>query len=387
MHAMKFLHKTLSPVMHLKRLSILTSMVMAVFEDKKISVTSLGRALQNGATERSHIRTSDRLIGNNKLHEERENIYKAVNKIMIHSNGRPWVIVDWSHIPNTTHYVLRGALVTRGRTLTLHEEVHPKKKYGNAKAQKLFLKKLKLLLPEGSIPIIITDAGFQTPWFKEIINLGWDYVGRVRGNKNYRKAGKDWEKCRDLFKRANSKESYIGEVELSRRTNFFTHFYLVKNKRKGRISLNKLGKKSHYKSDLENSQSAKEPWLLATSLGAGKKIAKIYATRMQIEEGFRDLKSSQYGFSLEKARSKNIYRIENLLLIGMLASLIAWLTGWIAEKLEWHHQFQANSIRSHRVLSLFYLGCQVIKKNMKIPIEIFYEVFLKKDEWVELYAF
>ena len=84
---------------------------------------------------------------------------------------------------------------------------------------------------------------------------------------------------------------------------------------------------------------------------------------MQIEEGFRDLKSSKYGFGFENARSKNKKRIEILLLIASVASFIAWLIGWATEKNKLHYQFQSNTIKNRRVLSLFYLGCRVIKKE------------------------
>ena len=85
---------------------------------------------------------------------------------------------------------------------------------------------------------------------------------------------------------------------------------------------------------------------------------------MQIEEGFRDLKSSKYGFSFEEAFSKKIKRIEILLLIAMLAALMAWLIEYIGEEKKLQYQFQANSIKSHRVLSLFYLGCQMIRRKV-----------------------
>ena len=53
---------------------------------------------------------------------------------------------------------------------------------------------------------------------------------------------------------------------------------------------------------------------------------------MEIEESFRDLKSSRYGFGFENSYSQKINRIEILLLVAMLASLVAWLTGLVSEK-------------------------------------------------------
>jgi hypothetical protein len=378
MHVELFLHKTLSPVMHLKRLATLKLLVSAALVDKKISVTGLGRAIKGEASERSYIRRSDRFIGNRNVLAERKAIYGALIKKTVGTRQRPHLIVDWSHIPNSTHYVLRAALAMSGRALTLYEEVHPKLKEGNAVVHQQFLKQLKLLLPTDCQPIIITDAGFHNPWFKEVIALGWDYLGRIRGAKTFQKFGEStWEKCSLLFNKATSVAQYIDEVKLCQTSSLTTHFYLHKRPAKGRISLNKLKKKSHYKKDYEHGASAKEPWLLATSLTGGEKIIKqvfsLYVERMQIEEGFRDLKSSAYGFSFEKAQSKKIERIEVLLLIAALASLIAWLTGLVAEKQHWHYHFQANSTKNTRVLSLFFLGCRLIKKKINIPINVFEE--------------
>ncbi len=138
---------------------------------------------------------------------------------------------------------------------------------------------------------------------------------------------------------------------------------------KGQVNKNKLGKRRGSKDSENHARSAKEPWVLLTSLeghNVAKKAVKIYKRRMQIEEGFRDLKSSKYGFGFEHAHSWKIARIENLLLIAMLASLVAWIIGWLAEKEELHYEFQANSIKHRRVLSLFFLGCRVIKKDIEI---------------------
>jgi len=35
------------------------------------------------------------------------------------------------------------------------------------------------MMAEDCKPIVVTDAGFRTPWFKEIESLGWDWVGRT----------------------------------------------------------------------------------------------------------------------------------------------------------------------------------------------------------------
>ncbi|MFA5959522.1 MAG: hypothetical protein WC785_03305 [Tatlockia sp.] len=81
---------------------------------------------------------------------------------------------------------------------------------------------------------------------------------------------------------------------------------------------------------------------------------------------YRDLKSSQFGFSFEKAHSTKIRRIQILLMIAMITALIAYFTGMVAEKNKWHYQFQANTYKHKRVISLFFLGCRVIKKELQV---------------------
>jgi len=120
----------------------------------------------------------------------------------------------------------------------------------------------------------------------------------------------------------------------------------------------------------KNAHRERTPWLIVTSLQGGTSITKqvisLYQTRMQIEEGFRDIKNSRWGFSLDEARVSTTYRYENLLLVGALATFAVWLTGKIAELKNIHRQYQANTIKTRNVLSTFYLGCQVLKKEAMV---------------------
>lgn len=359
--------------MHLKRLNSLTEVVRGAFEARQLSVTGLGRALLLPIHERSGIRKVDRLVGNTLLHAQRHEIYRSVSKHLIAHQPHPWIIVDWSPVPNRTDNLLRAALVCEGRALSVYEEVHPESKLGNRKTQSQFLKTLKSILPAGCRPIIVTDAGFHAPWFNAVKQLGWDYVGRVRGAITYCPEGQTtWRAVKDLHQQATGHEKSCGRVTLSKSTPCDGILCYYKGLSKGRSKMTKLGRRCQSSDSKNIAKSAKEPWVLMTSLtgrGLAKRVVKIYKRRMQIEEGFRDLKSAKYGFGFEHAMSKTLLRIENLLLIAMLASLIAWLVGWRAEKEKLHYQFQANSIKNRRVLSLFYLGCRVIKKKVSIELQ------------------
>src|SRR5205085_7521654 len=143
------------------------------------------------------------------------------------------------------------------------------------------------------------------------------------------------------------------------------------------------GKVRRDKDSKAYSRSHREPWLLASSLtsrNAAKKVERIYSRRMTIEQAFRDLKSSRYGFGLDAGKTRIKKRRNNLLLIAMLASLIAWVTGLVGEKMKLHYQFQSNSIKHRRVISLLYLGCQLIRKKTEIPLSVIWDVIASLEK-------
>jgi len=269
--------------------------------------------------------------------------------------------------------LLRGSLVAKGRALSVYEEVFSLQYENSEKAHQLFLQNLKQVLPGTCRPILVTDAGFYNSWFRLVLKQGWDYVGRIRGNVCYRlDTHTDWEYYSDSIEKATEQGQSLGCGIVSKTDSIETFLYLIKLSRKERIRLNKYKKKGQSKKDKVYAKSANEPWLLASSLNGTDTSFQpftIYYKRMQIEQNFRDLKSSQYGFSFEHAYSKSIERIQVLLMIAMLATLIVYLTGFLAENKRWHLYFQANTSNKKRVLSLFYLGCRIIKKKFKHRID------------------
>ncbi|WP_154669258.1 IS4 family transposase, partial [Legionella bozemanae] len=180
---------------HGKRLSPLCLFVEALIREKKLSLTRLGRALKNKTQEKHNIKRCDRFLGNKLLHQERQSIYKEVAHRLIGTIERPLILVDWSHVPNTTHYLLRASLVAKGRALSIYEEVFTKQYENSNKAHRQFLHHLKTLLPETCRPILITDAGFYNSWFRLVLNQGWDYIGRIRGIKPVRSPQNSKKDC------------------------------------------------------------------------------------------------------------------------------------------------------------------------------------------------
>jgi hypothetical protein len=381
MHALKVLHNKLQkacPFIHKKRLAVLMLATQALLIDQRLSLTQLGRRLISKALVKHNIKRIDRLLGNRHLHQERSRIYQFMSQALLKGNQRPLIIVDWSELTTDRDYhLLRASLPVGGRALTLYEEVHSQKDIGSPKVHKKFLRTLQKRLPDACCPIVITDAGFRNPWFKMVMVLGWDYVGRIRNRDLLRPVkSSDWVSCKTLYTKATYQARYLGEYTTARNNPLNSYLYLVKQKAKGRHRYNKDGSRTTRGQSEKIAQREKEPWLITTSLKGGQneaqQIIACYKTRMQIEESFRDIKSHRVEFSVSESLTRNQARLEILLLIGALATFITWLMGMFIELKQWHRQYQSSSIKTRRVLSTFFIGCQVAKEN---------ELKLEKQEY------
>ena len=369
MHAMTMLHQNLTkscPHIHTTRLMALLDVVEALVRGQALTVTKLGRHLPRDISMKHGIKHSDRLIGNPRLYEERLAIYQAVAHDLIGKAQRPLLLIDWSdYTHDRSHLILRASVPVGGRALTLYEEVHPGRRYGNTKIEKCFLQTLQAIVPVGCTPLVVTDAGFKGTWFQAVLQQGWDFIGRLPKSLFYREQPQgEWFKCQDLFHRTSRKPCYEGEVELVRSNPLTCHLYHYRRPRRGRHKLTPYGRKARSKQSRKNAQREASPWILASSLGpddaTATQVIQRYRTRMQIEEGFRDIKNQRTGFALSETRSHSLERLSNLLLVGMLAMWVIWLMGRLAEEKRWHLRYQANTVTTYRVLSLFYLGCLLV---------------------------
>ena len=365
MHARKVSHKILSNSLswiHKARRTALEECLLAAIDGRRLSVTGIGRSISGTAKEKHCIKRADRLLSNTHLAAERADIYHAMTTLMVGSIKRPVILVDWSDLDtNKRHFLIRAAVALEGRSHTLYEEVHSITTKEKPATHKAFMKKLKAMLAPTCKPIVVTDGGFKVPWFKMIMRLGWDYVGRIRGRTMWREnALGDWDYIKNLYPTASTTAKYIGCKEMTRSNPLNCHLVLYKGKPKGRHKLNCAGHRTRSKHSEVHSEKEKEPWLLATSLPVtstmAKKVVELYSARMQIEEAFRDIKSYRFGTGLELNMTRNQQRLQILMLIGMLATLVLWLLGTVVIMSDEARNYQANTEKKRRVLSVLFLG-------------------------------
>ena len=397
MQAQQVCHKLLKnscPDMHKTRRTSLFANVMASLTGRRLTVTDLGRAIQSTTSHKHNIKRADRLLSNSHLHQERMGIYRALCHQLMGSQTRPVVLIDWSDMDEyKQHFVLRAALAFEGRSITLYDEVHTIKTKEKLNTHQQFLMQLKQLLPEHCCPILVTDAGFRTTWFKLVESLGWDWVSRVR-NRHYLRwiSGGRWFDAKRCYQWASSRPKHLGEGVLTVRNQINCQLVIYKDKLKGRKHKNRLGEIAANAYSRKKAQAQREPWLLATSLPVtstfAKKVTRLYRLRMQIEEGFRDVKSHRFGLGLTYHRTASVMRLQVLLLLASLAMMVLWLLGLATVSSGQHYQFQANSVRHKRVLSVLFIGLHMIHntrimlpdKYIKVAEQEF-QTLLQQHQW------
>ena len=144
--------------------------------------------------------------------------------------------------------------------------------------------------------------------------------------------------------------------------------YLYRCKARRRVKLNRCGLRRKGAREAKLAQRNREPWLLASNLERVRahQVVKVYRTRMQIEEAFRDLKAYRHGFAFRSNMGRQRERVANLLLLGALGMLATWLMGLIAQARGLHRGMQANTERRRRVLSVFFIGTRLLAKNLAV---------------------
>lgn len=352
---------------HKRRRDAVLRAVTGLVRGGKLWLTALGRMLPGSTSDKHRIKAADRLLGNKKLHSQVVLFYRALANQLLSRIERPVIAIDWSGL-GPGHYVLSAQLCCDGRTLPLYDRVHPKSKLGNPNVEKRFLHDLAEVIPAHCKPILVTDAGFRSPWFDAVLDMGWDFIGRVR-NRTKAFVKKRWVPVTSLHALAVTHAHDLGWQWFRRSAP--RPYRLVLSARptlKGRKRMTRRGTVGRNTTDHKCSTGARQPWLLATSMeSASRAIVRTYRLRMQIEQSFRDTKSLRHGWALQHTRSTSVARLEVLLLIGALAAFVVQIAGRAAYGCGLQRAFQANTVVTRRVLSFFVLGCHVLRRGYALP--------------------
>ncbi len=351
------------------KINAVLDMTNSLLNDSGLTLTGIGRNLPGETDSKHKIKRVDRWLGNSSLHKESQNIYKAVFYDLLRQRKKLEILVDSSGCCNWTESCLRASLVYSGRSITIYQEVHSSKEQQKECVHKRFLKNLKNMVHKDCEVVIITDRGFGYSWFKMVRRLGWDFLGRSPSFVHYQLRDSDaWEPIRNLYMNSSNNQKYIGKalVGKSRKQRMEVFLYSYKGLPKNRRAHRTRNKPMYSCLNKQYREMNTTPWILITSLketkGGNDNIVKIYAKRMQIEQNFRDDKNERWGFSMQFSRTKTPERINVLLMLVAIASFVLMLIGVASETLQLHKRFQANTVKTRRVLSLITLAKEVLRR-------------------------
>jgi len=342
MRATQVLQKSLGGAlcdMHGLRRRVLLKATEALVAGRRLTLMDVARSWPGADRVRAPLKALDRLLGNRHLHAERERIYGGMARWLVRG-PRPVIVIDWSDLKaDGSWFLLRAAVPIGGRTLPVLDRVFPAGQQGTPKAEKHFLERLKSILPPGTCPILVTDAGFRTPWFRSVSAMGWLWLGRLRHRTHVKPVAvadtpDQWLPCKALYELATAAPRDLGLMHVATSQAWTCRLIVHGKAPRHRKDRNRDGQPARRKASRQNARREREPWLLVAAPEldlSARQLVALYGKRMQIESSFRDLKSHRYGQGFEDSLTRKGPRIAILLLIHALAAFASWIAGLACE--------------------------------------------------------
>jgi Transposase DDE domain len=170
----------------------------------------------------------------------------------------------------------------------------------------------------------------------------------------------DWLPAKSLYAKATRKPKHLGLVHWFRSRPLDGELVLFYRPAKGRKHLTAQQHPAKSRAGRKHAKSEKEPWLLVVSPSlkaySAVQVVDYYQNRMQIEDGFRDTKSTHYGLDLASENRIDTERRANLLLIAALVIFALWLTGNCLKGTDIERQIKVNSGQNHSRYSVIFLA-------------------------------
>lgn len=352
---------------HEARLNALFDVTEALQHSQGLTLSAVGRRLSGNISVKNKIKKVDRLLSNKHLHNELSGLYAGLSKFIFtyvsHLTDIP-VVVDLCFMKDDgAIQMLSAEIASQGRTLPIYREVFAEGELsGRAKN---FLSNLKKMLPEKKEVVFIMDAGFPIEWFKEIELLEWSWLSRIRGVKLIKLSDSaEWMLIKDFIPMVGEKAASYNKAFLTETHQHPCRIITTRKKLKGRKVKVSRGKTNTKIGSGSYSKSAREPWILATNLPLKYntvKIIKFYEKRMQIEQSFRDIKSTQFGLAGRNIRTSNIDRWAVKMLMAAIVQVTFWILGVIGHSQGMQKYFQSNTVKDRKIFSYFTLGRFIIE--------------------------
>jgi hypothetical protein len=367
------------PYIHSKRLQALMDVACGLQKKQNLTLTEMGRGLDDRVKIKHRIKKVDRLERNQQLYEEIASVYFGLSsflfKYLSYQENTP-IIIDLCCLKDDHEIqMLSAEIALKGRSIPLYREVF---KAGGLSGRAMsFIGALSHCIPKGKTVIFIMDAGFGEDWLKAIESFNWYWLVRIRQGKMLKlDPEQEWQTVKEFIPQIAIRTTSYNDAYIMKDHNHACRIVTTrrdpsKRKKPTRAPRNDKAGSNSYR------RSAKEPWILATNLPPldfeTTKVVNYYSKRMQIEQSFRDLKSHQFGLSARYIRTRCIYRWGVKMLLASIVQVMFWIIGVIGHSQNFQKIFQANTVKDRKVFSYFYLGQLIVEHNKLKDLIIDYE--------------
>jgi hypothetical protein len=284
----------------------LSQLVAAALFVERANLASIGRALSGPA--KHQIKKVCRFIANSRI-EPADAMRGVVCHLLRHRSprkpGKPLVVsLDWTDIKAFS--TLTASAVFKGRSVPICWASCLKHVYEGHRSRNAFeeslLRVVRTMIPPYVKVILVADRGFgRTELARFCQHQGFDYVIRIQPNVHVR--------CECYRGKLIDYPVRPGVCRLLRSVAYRSHHQVIQH-----IVV-------RWVRNLP--QERDECWFLMTSLRCGPAvISRLYATRMTIEQLFRDVKNKRNGWSLRDTKITRADRLDRLLLILALSYIL-----------------------------------------------------------------
>lgn len=382
MNANKLLHQHLTetcPDIHNIRLQSIMDVAQGLQRSQNLSLSAIGRGIDNTSKVKHKIKKVDRLESNTHLHDELGQLYRGLSSYVLtyvsHEGSTP-IVVDLCYMKDDHDIQMLSAEVAiKGRSLPIYREVFKSGELKNRANE--FVRNLKDCIPSDKKIVLIMDAGFGEDWLKAIESHGWYWLLRIRQGKNVQpEANGLWLEVKDFIPFIGVRAKCYKNARIMKRHNRACRIITVCKTAKTERKKPKVLPRNNKAGNDCYRRSAKEPWILATNLPSEYntiQVINFYKKRMQIEESFRDIKSHRFGLSGRYIRTSCIKRWGVKMLLAAIVQIVLWIIGIIGHSQNFQKVFQANTVKNKKVFSYFYLGQLIIKYDKLNELKINYK--------------
>jgi hypothetical protein len=332
----RFVDSIFAEDLHAKRVASVASATFGAVEAASLSIHAIGHGLAEAddLNAKHAIKQVDRLLSNAGVVVWE--LFALWVPYKLGDRTEVVVALDWTDFDHDGQSTIAIHMLTshgRATPLLWKTVMKAELKDNRNLFEDELLQRLRAVTPMGVKVTVLADRGFgDHKLYEEMKELGFNYVIRFKGNVTV--ASQDGER--------RTAAGWVPE--------------------NGRPQLLRNATVTHLDYEVPavvcvHAKGMKEPWCLATSLGAttASEIVKLYGRRFTIEETFRDTKDIRFGMGLAATRIKDPARRDRLLLIGALATALLTLLGAAGESLGMDRMLKANTSKK-RTHSLFTQG-------------------------------